>query len=45
MDTPGYDPASVTGQVAGGANLIVLPLTGFSLWLCTLAFAETCDEF
>jgi altronate hydrolase len=22
MDTPGYDPASVTGQVAGGANLI-----------------------
>src|SRR3954465_9710610 len=23
MDTPGYDPVSVTGQVAGGANLIV----------------------
>ena len=23
MDTPGYDPASVTGMVAGGANLIV----------------------
>jgi altronate hydrolase len=22
MDSPGYDPASVTGQVAGGANLI-----------------------
>jgi altronate hydrolase len=22
MDTPGYDPASVTGMVAGGANLI-----------------------
>ena len=22
MDTPGYDPVSVTGQVAGGANLI-----------------------
>jgi altronate hydrolase len=22
MDTPGYDPASVTGQVVGGANLI-----------------------
>ena len=22
MDTPGYDPASVTGQIAGGANLI-----------------------
>jgi arabinonate dehydratase len=23
MDTPGYDPVSATGQVAGGANLIV----------------------
>jgi altronate hydrolase len=23
MDTPGYDPVSVTGQIAGGANLIV----------------------
>lgn len=23
MDTPGYDPASVTGMVAGGANLVV----------------------
>ena len=22
MDTPGYDPASITGQVAGGANLV-----------------------
>ena len=22
MDTPGYDPVAVTGQVAGGANLI-----------------------
>jgi altronate hydrolase len=22
MDTPGYDPVSVTGQVAGGANLV-----------------------
>jgi altronate hydrolase len=22
MDTPGYDPCSVTGQVAGGANLV-----------------------
>lgn len=22
MDTPGYDPVSVTGQVAGGCNLI-----------------------
>ncbi|MFZ6029823.1 MAG: UxaA family hydrolase [Chloroflexota bacterium] len=23
MDTPGYDPASVTGQVAGGCNLVL----------------------
>lgn len=23
MDTPGYDPVSITGQVAGGCNLIV----------------------
>lgn len=23
MDTPGYDPVSVTGQIAGGCNLIV----------------------
>lgn len=22
MDTPGYDPASATGQVAGGANVV-----------------------
>ena len=24
MDTPGYDPVAATGQVAGGANVIVL---------------------
>ncbi len=23
MDTPGYDPASVTGMIAGGANIVV----------------------
>jgi altronate hydrolase len=23
MDTPGYDPASATGQIAGGSNLVV----------------------
>jgi altronate hydrolase len=23
MDTPGYDPASVTGQIAGGCNMVV----------------------
>jgi len=25
MDTPGYDPVSVTGQVAGGCNVVVFP--------------------
>ena len=25
MDSPGYDPASVTGQIASGCNLVVLP--------------------
>jgi len=24
MDTPSYDPVSVTGQIAGGANIIAL---------------------
>ena len=24
MDTPGYDPVSATGQVAGGANVLCL---------------------
>ncbi len=28
MDTPGYDPVSATGQVAGGANLIICFTTG-----------------
>ena len=28
MDSPGYDPVSVTGQVATGSNLVVLPLAG-----------------
>ena len=23
MDTPGYDPASATGQIAGGANMVI----------------------
>ena len=22
MDTPGYDPVSITGQIAGGANVV-----------------------
>jgi galactarate dehydratase len=27
MDTPGYDPVAVTGQIAGGCNLLV-----FTTW-------------
>jgi altronate hydrolase len=33
MDTPGYDPVSATGQVAGGANLICFT-TGGSAYGC-----------
>ena len=25
MDTPGFDPVSATGQIAGGANMIASP--------------------
>ena len=45
MDTPGYDPVSATGQVAGGANMIVLhhrPRLG--LRLRTVAVAEARDQ-
>ena len=28
MDTPGYDPVSATGQVAGGANVVCSPPAG-----------------
>ena len=31
MDTPGYDPVSATGQVAGGANLIGLSTSLFDV--------------
>jgi altronate hydrolase len=34
MDTPGYDPVSVTGQVAGGSNIIVSPPTLHSTKTC-----------
>lgn len=34
MDTPGYDPVSVTGQVAGGANLIVFTTGRGSVFGC-----------
>lgn len=33
MDTPGYDPMAVTGQIAGGANLAVFYHgQGICLW-------------
>lgn len=34
MDTPGYDPVSATGQVAGGANLIVFTTGRGSVFGC-----------
>ncbi|HEY6821431.1 MAG TPA: altronate dehydratase family protein [Burkholderiales bacterium] len=37
MDTPGYDPVSATGQVAGGANLICFTTGRGSAYGCTPA--------
>lgn len=34
MDTPGYDPVSVTGQVAGGANIVVFTTGRGSAYGC-----------
>mgnify|MGYP002624464411 CR=1 FL=1 len=34
MDTPGYDPASMTGLVAGGANLLVFTTGRGSVYGC-----------
>ncbi|MEZ5654118.1 MAG: altronate dehydratase family protein [Burkholderiaceae bacterium] len=34
MDTPGYDPCSITGQVAGGANLITFTTGRGSVYGC-----------
>ncbi len=34
MDTPGYDPCSVTGQVAGGANLVCFTTGRGSVFGC-----------
>mgnify|MGYP002624655414 FL=1 len=34
MDTPGYDPASVTGMVAGGANVVVFTTGRGSCYGC-----------
>ncbi|MGD8738223.1 MAG: UxaA family hydrolase, partial [Anaerolineae bacterium] len=32
MDTPGYDPVGVTGQVAGGSNLVIFTTGRGSVW-------------
>ena len=37
MDTPGYDPVSATGQVAGGANLICFTTGRGSAYGCAPA--------
>jgi altronate hydrolase len=37
MDTPGYDPVSVTGQVAGGANIICFTTGRGSVFGCVPA--------
>ena len=34
MDTPGYDPVSVTGQVAGGANIVCFTTGRGSVYGC-----------
>jgi altronate hydrolase len=34
MDTPGYDPVSVTGQVAGGCTLVVFTTGRGSVFGC-----------
>jgi altronate hydrolase len=34
MDTPGYDPVSATGQVAGGSNLICFTTGRGSVYGC-----------
>jgi altronate hydrolase len=34
MDTPGYDPVQVTGQVAGGANLVCFTTGRGSVFGC-----------
>ena len=49
MDTPGYDPVSVTGQVAGGCNLVVFTTGRGSVFGCrpapTIKVATTTDLY
>ena len=45
MDTPGYDPVSATGQVAGGANMIVFTTGRGSAYGCApVAVAQAVDQ-
>jgi altronate hydrolase len=37
MDTPGYDPVSVTGQLAGGGNLILFTTGRGSVYASNIA--------
>jgi altronate dehydratase len=37
MDTPGYDPVSVTGQLAGGGNLILFTTGRGSMYASNIA--------
>ena len=46
MDTPGYDPVAVTGQVAGGCNVICFTtgrgsVSGFKPAPCTKIATNT----
>ena len=49
MDTPGFDPVSITGQVAGGCNLVVFTTGRGSVFGCrpapTIKVATTTDLF
>lgn len=49
MDTPGYDPVSVTGQVAGGCTLVVFTTGRGSVFGCrpapTIKVATTTDLY
>ena len=49
MDTPDYDPVSVTGQIAGGANLIAMTTGGVSSFCSlpapTLKLASNSDTY
>ena len=45
MDTPGYDPVSATGQVAGGANMLCFTTGRGSAYGCKPFFHKTGNEF